>query len=230
MPLSRDTLERLLNRRDLTELEAEELLYQLTDPSGSQVMAGAVLYVALVMTAGWGCAVSIAAPVAVVAFTHPNRHVYFAAMHPLSSDNFGGTDGEPNIYRYDTVTNNTSFVATLSSSVNDLNVYSGNDVNHAAVTTPNNAPRAGRAIHCARDRECNRRRRDAARFRSWSRSPRCTRCIARRRYWWSTCTPSHPAASGPTRARHVTSPAASAGAGSTSSMPTSASPPGPASS
>jgi anthranilate phosphoribosyltransferase len=43
MPLSRDTLERLLNRRDLTELEAEEVLYQLTDPTGSQVMAGAVL-------------------------------------------------------------------------------------------------------------------------------------------------------------------------------------------
>lgn len=43
MPLSRDTLERLLNRRDLTELEAEELLYQLTDPTGSQVMAGGVL-------------------------------------------------------------------------------------------------------------------------------------------------------------------------------------------
>ncbi len=43
MPLSRDTLERLLNRRDLTESESEELLYQLTDPTGSQVMAGAVL-------------------------------------------------------------------------------------------------------------------------------------------------------------------------------------------
>src|SRR6201996_1176107 len=43
MPASRDTLEKLLNRRDLAESEAEELLYQLTDPTGSQVMAGAVL-------------------------------------------------------------------------------------------------------------------------------------------------------------------------------------------
>jgi anthranilate phosphoribosyltransferase len=43
MPPSRETLERLLNRRNLSELEAEDLLYQLTDPTGSQVMAGAVL-------------------------------------------------------------------------------------------------------------------------------------------------------------------------------------------
>jgi anthranilate phosphoribosyltransferase len=43
MPLSRDTLERLLTRRSLSELEAEDLLYQLTDPTGSQVMVGAVL-------------------------------------------------------------------------------------------------------------------------------------------------------------------------------------------
>jgi anthranilate phosphoribosyltransferase len=43
MPPSRDTLERLLNRQNLSELEAEDLLYQLTDPTGSQVMAGAVL-------------------------------------------------------------------------------------------------------------------------------------------------------------------------------------------
>src|SRR6201992_3690822 len=43
MPLSRDTLERLLNRQDLSELESEDLLYQLTDPTGSQVVAGAVL-------------------------------------------------------------------------------------------------------------------------------------------------------------------------------------------
>jgi hypothetical protein len=73
----------------------------------------------------------------VVAISNNGAHVYFAAMHPLSSDNFGGTDGAPNIYRYDTATNNTSFVATLSSSFNDSNVYSGSDVNHAAVTTPN---------------------------------------------------------------------------------------------
>lgn len=43
MPPSRDTLEKLLNRRDLGEAEAEELLMQLTDPTGSQVMAGAIL-------------------------------------------------------------------------------------------------------------------------------------------------------------------------------------------
>src|SRR5262249_47734911 len=43
MPPSRDTLEKLLNRRDLGELEAEDLLLQLTDPTGSPAMAGAVL-------------------------------------------------------------------------------------------------------------------------------------------------------------------------------------------
>jgi anthranilate phosphoribosyltransferase len=43
MPPSRDTLEKLLNRRDLSELESEELLLQLTDPNGSPAMAGAVL-------------------------------------------------------------------------------------------------------------------------------------------------------------------------------------------
>lgn len=43
MPPSRDTLEKLLNRRDLSELESEELLLQLTDPAGSPAMAGAVL-------------------------------------------------------------------------------------------------------------------------------------------------------------------------------------------
>jgi len=32
MPPSRDTLEKLLNRRDLSELESEDLLLQLTDP------------------------------------------------------------------------------------------------------------------------------------------------------------------------------------------------------
>ena len=35
MPPSRDTLEKLLNRRDLSELESEDLLLQLTDPTGS---------------------------------------------------------------------------------------------------------------------------------------------------------------------------------------------------
>jgi len=43
MPPSRDTLEKLLNRRDLGEVEAEELLLQLTDPTGSPAMAGAIL-------------------------------------------------------------------------------------------------------------------------------------------------------------------------------------------
>jgi anthranilate phosphoribosyltransferase len=43
MPPSRDTLEKLLNRRDLSELESEDLLLQLTDPTGPQAMAGAIL-------------------------------------------------------------------------------------------------------------------------------------------------------------------------------------------
>lgn len=43
MPPSRDTLEKLLNRRNLAELEAEELLMQLTDPTVAQAMAGAIL-------------------------------------------------------------------------------------------------------------------------------------------------------------------------------------------
>ena len=43
MPPLRDTLEKLLNRRDLSELEAEDLLMQLTDPTGAQAMAGAIL-------------------------------------------------------------------------------------------------------------------------------------------------------------------------------------------
>lgn len=43
MPPSRDTLEKLLNRRNLEELEAEDLLMQLTDPTGAQAMAGAIL-------------------------------------------------------------------------------------------------------------------------------------------------------------------------------------------
>jgi anthranilate phosphoribosyltransferase len=43
MSPSRDTLEKLLNRRNLSELESEDLLLQLTDPTGSQAMAGAIL-------------------------------------------------------------------------------------------------------------------------------------------------------------------------------------------
>src|SRR3977135_500141 len=43
MPPSRDTLEKLINRSDLSELESEDLLLQLTDPTGSPAMAGAIL-------------------------------------------------------------------------------------------------------------------------------------------------------------------------------------------
>ena len=43
MPPSRDTLEKLLSRRDLSELESEELLIQLTDPTGAPAMSGAIL-------------------------------------------------------------------------------------------------------------------------------------------------------------------------------------------
>jgi anthranilate phosphoribosyltransferase len=39
----RDTLEKLLNRNDLSELEAGDLLTQLTDPTGAPVMSGAIL-------------------------------------------------------------------------------------------------------------------------------------------------------------------------------------------
>jgi anthranilate phosphoribosyltransferase len=39
----RDTLEKLLNRRNLSELEAGDLLTQLTDPTGAPAMAGAIL-------------------------------------------------------------------------------------------------------------------------------------------------------------------------------------------
>jgi anthranilate phosphoribosyltransferase len=43
MPLLRDTLEKLLNRHDLGEAEAEDLLRQLIDPAGAPVMVGAIL-------------------------------------------------------------------------------------------------------------------------------------------------------------------------------------------
>ena len=43
MSPSRDTLDKLLNGRDLSELEAEDLLVQLTDPTGAPAMAGAIL-------------------------------------------------------------------------------------------------------------------------------------------------------------------------------------------
>ena len=43
MPPSRDILEKLLNRRNLSELESEDLLLRLTDPTGAPAMAGAIL-------------------------------------------------------------------------------------------------------------------------------------------------------------------------------------------
>jgi anthranilate phosphoribosyltransferase len=43
MPSPREFLERLLERADLTQVEAEELLGQLTNPEGSSIVAGAVL-------------------------------------------------------------------------------------------------------------------------------------------------------------------------------------------
>jgi anthranilate phosphoribosyltransferase len=43
MPATRELLELLLERRNLTELQAEELLGQLTNPEGAPAVAGAVL-------------------------------------------------------------------------------------------------------------------------------------------------------------------------------------------
>src|SRR5580704_8952780 len=43
MPSPREFLERLLERGDLSQVEAEELLTHLTNPDGSPVMAGAIL-------------------------------------------------------------------------------------------------------------------------------------------------------------------------------------------
>ena len=78
----------------------------------------------------------------VAAISDNGAHVYFVAMNPLSSDPSGGASGEPNIYRYDTATNKTAFVATLSSSSGtDSNVYSNADQQHSAFTTPD-----GRAL------------------------------------------------------------------------------------
>jgi hypothetical protein len=74
----------------------------------------------------------------VAAISDNGAHVYFVAMNQLSSSPSGGTTGQPNIYRYDTATNNTAFVATLSSSSGtDSNVYSNTDQQHSAFTTPN---------------------------------------------------------------------------------------------
>ena len=43
MSSARELLERLLERRDLSQAEAEELLTHLTNPEGSPVVAGAIL-------------------------------------------------------------------------------------------------------------------------------------------------------------------------------------------
>ena len=43
MPSPREFLERLLERSDLSQVEAEELLTHLTNPEGSHAMAGAIL-------------------------------------------------------------------------------------------------------------------------------------------------------------------------------------------
>src|SRR5581483_10298173 len=43
MPATRELLELLLERRDLTEAQAEELLAHLTNPEGAPAVAGAVL-------------------------------------------------------------------------------------------------------------------------------------------------------------------------------------------
>ena len=43
MPLLRDLLEKLLQRRDLTEGESQELLRELTNPETPPAMSGAVL-------------------------------------------------------------------------------------------------------------------------------------------------------------------------------------------
>ncbi len=42
MPVTRDLLEPLLRRRDLSEVQAEELLGHLTDPQSAPTMAGAL--------------------------------------------------------------------------------------------------------------------------------------------------------------------------------------------
>jgi hypothetical protein len=70
----------------------------------------------------------------VAAISDNGAHVYFVAMNPLSA---GGSSGEPNIFRYDTATDTTVFVATLSSSsFVDGNVYSNSEQQHSAFTTP----------------------------------------------------------------------------------------------
>jgi hypothetical protein len=73
----------------------------------------------------------------VAAISDNGAHVYFVSMNDVPASPGGGTGGEPNIYRYDTATDNTAFVATLSpSSSVDANVYSPNDQQHSAFTTP----------------------------------------------------------------------------------------------
>ena len=68
----------------------------------------------------------------VAAVSDNGSHVYFVAMNQLGGN---GTNGQPNLFRYDTGTDTTAFVATLSGS--DSNVWSDDEPLHAAFTTPN---------------------------------------------------------------------------------------------
>jgi hypothetical protein len=72
----------------------------------------------------------------VAAISDNGAHVYFAAMNTLAANPSGGSGGLPNIYRYDTATDKTAFVATLSSGFTDSNVYSNTEQQHSAFTTP----------------------------------------------------------------------------------------------
>ena len=67
----------------------------------------------------------------VAAVSDNGNHLYFVAMNPLAG---GGSPGEPNLFRYDTATDTTSFIATLSSG--DSAVWSDDEPGHAAFTTP----------------------------------------------------------------------------------------------
>jgi hypothetical protein len=72
------------------------------------------------------------ANVAGVAWVSDNgAHLYYVAMNSLGA---GGAPGEPNLYRYDTATDTTTFIATLSG--DDSAVWSGDEQGHNAFATP----------------------------------------------------------------------------------------------
>ena len=72
------------------------------------------------------------ANVAGVAWVSDNgAHLYFVAMNPIAG---GGNPGEPNLYRYDTATDTTTFITTLSG--DDSSVWSGDEQGHNAFATP----------------------------------------------------------------------------------------------